>query len=253
MALHTALAGTVSLISLSILSYERYVRVLRRHMKVNVSSYQKSCLFIAGSWFYSLLWTLPPLFGWSSYGPEGPGTTCSVAWHSRSPNNISYIICLFIFCLILPLLTMIYCYGKIMRAIKMQVSRFNMTTVQKRERHILFMVVSMVTCYLLCWMPYGIVSLIATFGKPITPTVSIVPSILAKTSTFVNPVLYVLLNKQFYRCFIALIKCGPFPRHTENILNSKESQNFETAGQLHNSTGGSNSESAREDSAAAGI
>uniref|UniRef100_A0A674KJI8 G-protein coupled receptors family 1 profile domain-containing protein n=1 Tax=Terrapene triunguis TaxID=2587831 RepID=A0A674KJI8_9SAUR len=149
--------GIVSLISLSILSYERYVTVLRRRMKVNIS-----------------------------YGPEGPGTTCSVEWHSRSPNNISYIICLFIFCLILPLLTMIYCYGKIVR-----VSRFNMTTVQKREHHILFMVVSMVTCYLLCWMPYGIVSLIATFGKPgiITPTVSIVPSVLAKTSTFVNPVL----------------------------------------------------------------
>ncbi|CAM5166627.1 unnamed protein product [Natator depressus] len=92
---------------------------------------------------------------------------------------------------------MIYCYGKIMRAIK-TVSRCNMTTVQKRERHILFMVVSMVTCYFLCWMPYGIVSLIATFGKPgiITPTVSIIPSILAKTSTFVNPVLCVLLNKQ---------------------------------------------------------
>ncbi|CAM4720530.1 CD40 ligand isoform X1 [Lepidochelys kempii] len=192
-----ALFGIVSLISLSILSYERYVTVLRRCMKVNMSSYQKSCLFIAGSWFYSLFWTLPPLFGWSSYGPEGPGTTCSVAWHSRSPNNISYIICLFIFCLILPLLTMIYCYGKIMRAIK-TVSRCNMTTVQKRECHILFMVVSMVTCYLLCWMPYGIVSLIVTFGKPgiITPTVSIIPSILAKTRTFVNPVLCVLLNKQ---------------------------------------------------------
>ncbi|KAG6937168.1 opsin 3, partial [Chelydra serpentina] len=85
-----ALFGTVSLISLSILSYERYVRVLRRRMKVNVSSYQKSCLFIAGSWFYSLLWTLPPLFGWSSYDLEGPGTTCSVAWHARSPNNIPW-------------------------------------------------------------------------------------------------------------------------------------------------------------------
>ncbi|CAM5166631.1 unnamed protein product [Natator depressus] len=65
-----ALFGIVSLISLSTLSYER--TVLRRCMKVNVSSYQKSCLFIAGSWFYSLFWTLPPLFGWSSYGPRRP-------------------------------------------------------------------------------------------------------------------------------------------------------------------------------------
>uniref|UniRef100_A0A8C0GUH9 G-protein coupled receptors family 1 profile domain-containing protein n=1 Tax=Chelonoidis abingdonii TaxID=106734 RepID=A0A8C0GUH9_CHEAB len=164
------LAGIVFLISLSILSYERYVTVLRRHMKVNVSSYQKSCLFIARSWLYSL-----------------------------SPNNISYIICLFIFCLILPLLTMIYCYGKILRINGLLLyKRFHVAHMSRNisdriavEPHILFMVVSMVTCYLLCWMPYGIVSLIATFGKPgiISPTVSIVPSILAKTSTFVNPVL----------------------------------------------------------------
>lgn len=62
----------------------------------------------------------------------------------------------------------------------------------------LFMVVIMVVCYLLCWLPYGVVALLATFGPLglVTPEVSIIPSILAKTSTVINPVIYVFMNKQ---------------------------------------------------------
>lgn len=76
--------------------------------------------------------------------------------------------------------------------------RINLTTAQKREHHLLFMIVCMVTCYLFCWLPYGLVSLITTFGKPgaISPTISIIPSILAKSSTFLNPLIYIFMNKQ---------------------------------------------------------
>lgn len=53
-------------------------------------------------------------------------------------------------------------------------------------------------CYMLCWMPYGIVALMATFGGSglVTPITSVIPSILAKFSTVVNPVIYVFFNKQ---------------------------------------------------------
>ncbi|XP_015279523.1 PREDICTED: pinopsin-like [Gekko japonicus] len=238
-----AFLGIVSLVSLSILSYERYVIVLQRHTKANVSSYQKSWLCIATSWLYSLIWTLPPFFGWSSYGPEGPGISCSITWHLRTPSNISYVICLFVFCLLVPLLTMMYCYGRILQAIRLQVSRFHQTSIQKREHHILFMVVAMVTCYFLCWMPYGIVSLIATFGKPgmISPAVSIIPSILAKASLCVNPILYVLLNKQFYECFTILVKCGPPPQHMKTTFEVKSEPGFSNSQQSRRNPLASNS------------
>ena len=56
----------------------------------------------------------------------------------------------------------------------------------------------MVSCYLLCWMPYGVVALLASFGRPgvVPPAASLIPSLLAKTSTVLNPVVYVLLNNQ---------------------------------------------------------
>lgn len=163
-----------------------------------------------------------------SYGPEGIGTTCSVRWQQRTAASRSYVSCLFIFCLLLPLLLMIFCYGKILltlRAVSRRVSarrtppltstegdgsdfalffgggvslQVGGATGERRETRVLLMVVCMVAGYLLCWMPYGIVAMLASFGPPgvVPPTASLIPSLLAKTSTVLNPVIYVRLNHQ---------------------------------------------------------
>ncbi|XP_028988365.1 vertebrate ancient opsin-like [Betta splendens] len=216
-----SLFGIVSLISLAVLSYERYSTMMAP-TEADSSNYRKISLGIALSWAYSLFWTLPPLFGWSHYGPEGPGTTCSVNWTSKTANNISYIICLFVFCLIVPFFAIVFCYGKLLCAIR-QVSGINTSVSRKREQRVLYMVVIMVICYLLCWLPYGIMALLATFGPPglVTPEASIIPSVLAKTSTVINPVIYVFMNKQFYRCFQALLRCEA-PRPGSSLKSSSK-------------------------------
>ncbi|XP_069002245.1 pinopsin-like [Embiotoca jacksoni] len=216
-----ALFGIVSLVSLSLLSLERYSAVLCSTPS-DSSQYRRARLAVAASWLYSLVWTLPPLLGWSSYGLEGPGTTCSVQWHQRTATARSYISCLFIFCLLLPLLLMFFCYGRILlavRAVARQVARIDRSSAEWREGHVLLMVVAMVTGYLLCWMPYGVVAMLASFGRPgtVSPVATLIPSLLAKTSTVLNPVIYVLLNNQFSRCFRYMIRCSseapPTPVH----------------------------------------
>lgn len=79
-----------------------------------------------------------------------------------------------------------------------QVGQIRRTAARRREFHILFMVVTTVAFYLLCWLPYGVVAMLATFGRPglVSPVASVVPSILAKSSTVINPVIYILMNKQ---------------------------------------------------------
>ncbi|XP_077462501.1 pinopsin-like isoform X2 [Stigmatopora argus] len=204
--------GIVSLVSLALLSYERYSTLLVYNKRA--LDYRKPLLAVCGAWLYSLAWTLPPLLGWSSYGLEGAGTSCSVTWTEPTSRSHSYIVCLFVFCLGLPVVLMAYCYGRLLHAVK-QVGRIRRT--RQREFHILFMVVITVVCFLVCWMPYGVVAMMATFGQPglISPVASVVPSILAKSSTVVNPVIYILMNKQFHRCFLILFHC----RHqlTENV------------------------------------
>ncbi|XP_018608750.2 vertebrate ancient opsin-like [Scleropages formosus] len=221
-----SLFGIVSLISLAVLSYERYCTMMGP-VEADATNYRKIAMGIGLSWVYSLAWTLPPLFGWSAYGPEGPGTTCSVNWTTRNANNISYIISLFVFCLILPFIVIVYCYGKLLHAIK-QVSGINSALSRKRDQRVLLMVVTMVSCYLLCWLPYGVVALVATFGQPglVTPEVSIVPSLLAKSSTVINPVIYIFMNKQFYRCFQALLVCEASEKGSSIKSSSKAARPF---------------------------
>ncbi|KAI4899934.1 hypothetical protein NFI96_014532 [Prochilodus magdalenae] len=78
------------------------------------------------------------------------------------------------------------------------VSGVNPSLGRKREHRVLLMVIVMVVCYLLCWLPYGIMALLTTFGDPglISAEASIVPSLLAKTSTVINPIIYIFMNKQ---------------------------------------------------------
>ncbi|XP_056155213.1 teleost multiple tissue opsin b [Lampris incognitus] len=202
-----ACLGIVSLISLAVLSYERYCTMLGPTTADN-RSYGPALGGVCFSWVYSLVWTVPPLLGWSSYGPEGPGTTCSVDWSTHTPNNISYIICLFTFCLVLPFTVIVFCYGRLLQAIR-QVSSVTSAMSRHREQRVLLMVVTMVVCYLVCWLPYGVAALLATFGPHdlLTPEASIIPSLLAKSSTVVNPVIYIFMNRQFYRCFWAFLSC----------------------------------------------
>uniref|UniRef100_A0AAY5KNQ1 Teleost multiple tissue opsin b n=1 Tax=Esox lucius TaxID=8010 RepID=A0AAY5KNQ1_ESOLU len=199
-----ACLGIVSLISLAVLSYERYCTMLCR-TQADGGDFGPAVAGVCFSWLYSLAWTLPPLLGWSSYGPEGPGTTCSVDWRSQTPNNISYILSLFTFCLLLPFGVILYSYCNV------NVGRFVSSAVtRRREQRVLVMVVTMVACYLVCWLPYGVAALLATFGPCglLSPEVTIVPSLLAKTSTVINPVIYIYMNRQFYRCFKALLRCS---------------------------------------------
>lgn len=80
----------------------------------------------------------------------------------------------------------------------LQVSHINTAVSCKREQRVLAMVIVMVMAYLLCWLPYGVTALVAAFGpaRLVTPEASIVPSILAKFSTVINPVIYIFMNNQ---------------------------------------------------------
>ncbi|XP_057680439.1 teleost multiple tissue opsin b [Corythoichthys intestinalis] len=203
-----ACLGIVSLISLAVLSYERYCTMMVPNM-ADGRDFRPALGGICFSWFYSMAWTVPPLLGWSRYGPEGPGTTCSVDWRSRTANNVSYVVCLFAFCLVLPFAVIVFSYGKLLCAIT-QVRSASSVVTRRREQRVLAMVVTMVACYLLCWLPYGVVALMSTFGpgEALSPEASVVPSLMAKSSTVVNPFIYIFMNKQFYRCFRAFFNCS---------------------------------------------
>ncbi|XP_036934228.1 teleost multiple tissue opsin b isoform X1 [Acanthopagrus latus] len=226
-----ACLGLVSMISLAVLSYERYCTMMSPNV-ADGREYRPVLGGICFSWLYSVAWTVPPLLGWSRYGPEGPGTTCSVDWKSQTPNNISYVVCLFTFCLVLPFCVILYSYGKLLYTIR-QVSSVSSVVSRRREQRVLVMVVTMVVCYLVCWLPYGVAALLSTFGPRdfLSPEASIMPSLLAKFSTVINPFIYIFMNKQFYRCFRAFLSCSVPERGSTIKTFSRPTKTLRTARQ----------------------
>nr|BAC76022.1 opsin [Branchiostoma belcheri] len=207
------LFGLVSLISLAVISFLRYRMVVKpKGPGSSYLTYTKVGLAILFIYLYCLLWTTLPIAGWSSYQLEGPKIGCSVAWEEHSWSNTSYIVVLFITCLFAPLLIIVYSYYRLWHKVK-QGSRNLPAAMRKssqKEQKIAMMVIVMITCFMVCWLPYGAMALVVTFGgeRLISHTAAVVPSLLAKSSTCYNPVVYFAMNSQFRRYFQDLLCCG---------------------------------------------
>lgn len=75
----------------------------------------------------------------------------------------------------------------------------------------------MISCFLLCWTPYAIVSMMVAFGRKsmVSPTVAVIPSFFAKSSTAYNPLIYVFMSRKV--CFLRAaptvsVLDGPLPQ-----------------------------------------
>ncbi|XP_076155080.1 parietopsin [Alosa pseudoharengus] len=212
--------GLVSLCTLTLLAYERY-RVVCKPMagfKLNV---RRSCQGLMFAWVYCLFWAVAPLMGWSSYGPEGVQTSCSLGWEERSWSNYSYLILYTLLCFLLPTGIIIYCYSKVLismrqlnRSVELQGGRSSLEENERAGR----MVLAMIVAFFICWLPYTALSVVVVVEPEleIPPLLATMPMYFAKTSPVYNPIIYFLSNKQFRDCALEVLSCGRYiPRGTQ--------------------------------------
>ncbi|KAG8439558.1 hypothetical protein GDO86_005670 [Hymenochirus boettgeri] len=204
--------GIVSLWSLTILAYERYNFVCEPIGALKLST-RRGYQGLAFVWVFCLIWAIAPLFGWSSYGPEGVKTSCSIGWEERSWSNYSYLISYFFACFIIPVGIIGFSYGSILRSLhnlNRKIQEQGGKTNPEEERHVVVMVLFMVVAFLICWLPYTAFALTVVINPElnISPLAATLPTYFAKTSPVYNPVIYIFLNKQFRSCAIQCLTCG---------------------------------------------
>ncbi|XP_029613336.1 parietopsin [Salmo trutta] len=209
--------GLVSMCTLTLLAYERYNVVCKpmAGFKMNV---RRSFQGLLGVWLFCLFWAVPPLLGWSSYGPEGVQTSCSLGWEERSWSNYSYLILYTLFCFLLPVAIIIYCYTKVLTSMR----QLNRSTelqggrpcLQENERAVRI-VLAMIGSFFVCWLPYTALSVVVVVDPElhIPPLVATMPMYFAKTSPVYNPIIYFLSNKQFRDATLEVLSCGRYIPH----------------------------------------
>ncbi|CDQ58534.1 unnamed protein product [Oncorhynchus mykiss] len=66
------------------------------------------------------------------------------------------------------------------------------------EKKVAVMFLLMISCFLVCWTPYAVVSMMEAFGRKsmVTPAIAIIPSFFAKSSTAYNPLIYMFMSRK---------------------------------------------------------
>ncbi|KAG1939201.1 medium-wave-sensitive opsin [Pimephales promelas] len=192
--------------------------------KLNVC---RSCQGLALVWLYCLFWAVAPLLGWSSYGPEGVQTSCSLGWEERSWTNYSYLIAYTLMCFILPTAVIIYCYSNVLvsiRKINKSIELQGGKNCLEDNEYAVRMVLAMIVAFFICWLPYTALSVVVVVNPDIyiPPLVATMPMYFAKTSPVYNPIIYFLTNKRFRESSLEILSCGRYiPRGTAGVMMSQ--------------------------------
>ncbi|XP_076238187.1 pinopsin isoform X2 [Calliopsis andreniformis] len=189
--------GFASIGNLTVMAVERWLLVARPMRALSIRHAVILGFFV---WVYALCLSLPPLFGWGSYGPEAGNVSCSVNWEVHDPvtKSESYIGFLFIMGLVIPVIVISTSYGAIILTLRKVRKRAGARG--RREGKVTKMVALMITAFLLAWSPYAALALAAQyFDAQPSPSVAVLPALLAKSSICYNPIIYAALNSQFPR------------------------------------------------------
>uniref|UniRef100_UPI003AADE385 parapinopsin a n=1 Tax=Centroberyx gerrardi TaxID=166262 RepID=UPI003AADE385 len=217
--------GIASLCSVAIIAVERYI-VVCCPMGAVLFQTRHAVGGVVLSWVWSFVWNTPPLFGWGSFELEGVQTSCAPNWYSRDVGNMSYIIIYFLLCFAVPFSIIMVSYlrllGTLRQVTKLQVSEAGSTN--RMEVQVARMVAVMVLAFLVTWLPYAAMAIAVIIDSSlyIDPLIATIPVYLAKSSTVYNPIIYILMNRQFRDYAVPTVLCGRNPWASEPRVSEME-------------------------------
>ncbi|VDI27243.1 visual pigment-like receptor peropsin [Mytilus galloprovincialis] len=159
-------------------------------------------------WSHSVMNTVPPFFGWSSYKQEVFGTSCSIDWTGKSASVISYNIVVTLTCYCVHLVIFCYCYTYIIRELTtlpsppisehiIPVERVRWYHRVSTSRAVTVTSLSMVGVFLIAWTPYTVVSIYSIWSNSLSTWMLLLPTLLAKSCTLLNPTVCALMSSKF--------------------------------------------------------
>ncbi|KAJ7327129.1 hypothetical protein JRQ81_016888 [Phrynocephalus forsythii] len=218
-----ALFGITSMMTLLAISIDRYCVITKPLQSIKRASKKRSCIIIVFVWLYSLGWSVCPLFGWSSYIPEGLMISCTWDYVTYSPANRSYTMMLCCCVFFIPLIIIFHCYLFMFVAIRntgRNVQKLGSTSNRKSsvsqsiksEWKMAKIAFVSIVVFVLSWSPYACVTLIAWagYGRTLTPYSKSVPAVIAKASAIYNPIIYAIIHPRYRRTIRNTVPCLRF-------------------------------------------
>ncbi|KAL4224016.1 hypothetical protein ACF0H5_017473 [Mactra antiquata] len=181
--------------------YDRYIRQKRYIL-----------FWCIGVVSYALFWTATPLVGWSSYGPEPFGTSCTINWYGETLTDKTYNSLCIVFCYCVPLGILITCYYHVIKTslsrsrrvsnvrgpdIDSVVDEINRRQKLLASRQLTFISLSMVITFFITWTPYTVITAWNLLTKPVSADVQVLPTMFAKLNCTINPIIFTGFCERF--------------------------------------------------------
>lgn len=162
---------------------------------------------LIGLWVISVLISIAPLLGWSSYVFRYGPAVCAFDIHS----NPSFLIVLVVLVYIAPLATIVYAYSSIIRAVlrsrKAVATQTSVPT--ERDRFDIRMIqTSFAICiaFIVCWTPMSAIDVATVMGFEVDSYWYILSMFSIYSNTLIDPLLYALMYEPFQREFRKLLQ-----------------------------------------------
>ncbi|XP_050707468.1 uncharacterized protein LOC126992698 isoform X2 [Eriocheir sinensis] len=241
----------VQMNTLVVIAVFRYISVCRPQFKYLLTpALARRCLLCV--WVYCLLFTAPPLLGWSRYVLEPSAVSCSTDWHDRTPAGVAYSMSLVVFCFLVQVFALVVCYTKIFTkskslslrrpdpalenhrdddrssagedagGCKYYVCLCERSLNNRVDKHVLWVNLLMVLSFITFWTPYALTSIVSIFRDDLGTFWYVFPTVFAKTSCMMNPLIYGLSHKLLYRELQLLLRayclcCGCHPGQAASL------------------------------------
>ena len=222
-----ALGGITSIETIGAIAITRYIGIVRPEWKSALCTRRKCVISSIMLWIYSFVLMIPTFTRWGSFAYLDTHFHCTFDWG----HNIWYSVALFVLCIGISNVAVIFCYAKIYYKFRLTKQRLHdlssaedsgtlMAQAARRghqmERRLALQLLIIYLIFNICWLPYLIYALFINPQGDGSIIVYHISQLLIFLNSSVNPFLYLYFNRTF-RTEIARIffRCK-YPNRTEN-------------------------------------
>ncbi|XP_014664918.1 PREDICTED: orexin receptor type 2-like [Priapulus caudatus] len=213
-------AVAASILSLTALSLDRYLAVKHPELFRRISNHKNGIKLLGLIWLVSAIFMMPLLYVRRVFEESLPEfgiqiSFCVESWSSEASKQ-AFAIFMLIVVYSAPCSVIVYCHYVVCSTLSAttNVSRQDSDTSggcgnKVSRRSIARMLIALVTCFVVCWLPYNICSLWfdlqqTSLGVQVLPFTLL----LAHANSACNPILFWLLNNHFRNGINGIICCG---------------------------------------------
>ncbi|ESO06493.1 hypothetical protein HELRODRAFT_122299, partial [Helobdella robusta] len=122
-------------------------------------------------------------------------------------NQQAFVLYSFVLAFIIPVPLISFFYFSVLKEMTKAGAKKTSSQVKRSKKKVTTMVLSVITLYVVCWLPYWIFQFVVVFVGVQMQLIAIILNILCYANSSINPLLYAFLSESFRKNFLQLFAC----------------------------------------------